>query len=195
MPGQKSIVRMLLQPIAIAVALGLTARAAVHIYSIPSASMAPTLLAGDQIVVTRYFGGTPQRGDVVVFASPVEPDQLLVKRVIGVPGDLIDSRLGRVRIGGRTLAEPYILRSVSAGAISSHIVPAESYFMLGDNRDDSTDSRVWGFVHQSAVVGRARLVLWSSSPELGVQARAEAVEPRGDGDGGRSRGRLFKWID
>jgi len=150
MPGQKSVIRTLLQPIAIAVGLGLAARAAVHIYSIPSASMAPTLLVGDQIVVTRYFGGaTPARGDVVVFSSPVERDQLLVKRVIGLPGDRIDSRLGRVRIGGHTLVEPYIMRSVSAGEIPSYIVPSDSYFVLGDNRDDSTDSRVWGFVPHS----------------------------------------------
>lgn len=195
MPGQTSAVRTILQPIAIAVALGLAVRAAVHIYSIPSASMAPTLLAGDQIVVTRYFAGAPRRGDVIVFSSPVEQDQLLVKRVIAIPGDLIDSRLGRVRIGGHTLAEPYIMRSVSAGAISPQLVPAGTYYVLGDNRDDSADSRVWGLVPAESVVGRARMVLWSSRPDFGAEARADGVEPAAEALRTRARGRLFKWID
>src|SRR5690242_10083510 len=96
----KSLARTILEPIAIAIVLGLLVRAAVHIYAIPSESMAPTLQAGDQIVVTPYFRGVPQRGDVIVFESLLVPDELMVKRVIAVPGDLVDSRLGRVRIGG-----------------------------------------------------------------------------------------------
>ena len=96
---QKSFVRTILEPLAVAVVLGLAARAAVHIYSIPSESMAPCLVVGDQIVVTRYFRGGPERGDVIVFESPADRTQLIVKRVIAVPGELVDSRLGRVRVG------------------------------------------------------------------------------------------------
>src|SRR5213596_1189565 len=107
----KSVARLILEPLAIAIVLALVARAAVRIYSIPSASMVPTLEVGDHIVVTPYlFGAEPQRGQVVVFRSG---NEMLVKRVIGMPGDLLDSRVGRPRIGGSTLAEPYILRPAS----------------------------------------------------------------------------------
>lgn len=186
----KSVLRTTLQPIAIAVALALLVRGAVHIYSIPTASMAPTLEPGDQIVVTPYFGGAPERGHVVVFDHHGE---LLVKRVVAVPGELIDSRLGRVRIGGYTIPEPYLLRQAATGAIPAQIVASETYFVLGDNRDDSTDSRSWGVVPRQRIVGRARMVLWSSAP-LGETVQASESHaprpPRPDG-----RGRLFKWIE
>jgi signal peptidase I len=152
----KSLLRTILQPIAVAIALGFVVRAAVHIYAIPSESMAPTLKTGDQIVVTRYFRDAPKRGDVIVFESLLVPDELLVKRVIGVPGDLVDSRLGRVRISGYTLPEPYVRRQGTTGAVAAQLVPADSYFVLGDNRDDSLDSRSWGVVPRSRIVGRAR---------------------------------------
>ncbi|MDQ3280317.1 MAG: signal peptidase I, partial [Acidobacteriota bacterium] len=161
----KSLFRTILEPIAIAVALAFLVRSALHIYSIPSTSMAPTLQVGDQIVVTPYFHhAMPERGHVIVFRSPMRPDELLVKRVIAVPGDLVDARLGRVRIGGHTLNEPYVLRQAASGAIGAQLIPQNSYFVLGDNRDDSVDSRSWGVVPRERIVGRARLVLWSSAP-------------------------------
>jgi signal peptidase I len=193
MPRQKSLFRTIFEPLALAVALAVVVRAAVHLYSIPSESMAPTLEAGDQIVVTPYFGGVPERGQVIVFESPQQPDQLLVKRVVAVPGDLVDSRLGRVRIGGHTLPEPYVLRQAASGAIGAQIVPADCYFVLGDNRDDSVDSRSWGIVPRALVVGRARMVLWSSSP-LGRIVRA-APSNETPVRRARGRGRLFKWIE
>jgi signal peptidase I len=195
MPRQKSLLRTILQPLIIAVGLAALARAAMHIYAIPSASMAPTLEPGDQIVVTRYIASAPERGHVVVFRSPLSPDELMVKRVIALPGDLVDSRLGRVRIGGHTLPEPYTLRQAASGAIQSQLVPAGCYFVLGDNREDSLDSRSWGVISRDRIVGRARLVLWSSSTshrevvlaEGGAQSAAQA---RANG-----RGRVFKWIE
>jgi signal peptidase I len=195
MPRQKSLLRTLLEPIAIAVALGFAVRAAIHIYSIPSASMAPTLLAGDQIVVTPYFQDEPKRGDVVVFASPVEPDELLVKRVVAVPGNIIDSQLGHVRIDGFTLPEPYVLRAGATGQIGATLVPADTYYVLGDNRDDSSDSRVWGAVPAAAIVGRARLVLWSGDNGVGDVVRASSADHLRPGASFPSRGRLFKWIE
>lgn len=165
----RSLARTILQPIGIAVVLAMVVRAAVQIYAIPSGSMAPTLVAGDQVVVTPYLLGQPGRGDVVVFHSPVAGDELMVKRVIGMPGDLIDSRLGRVRVGTYTLAEPYVARQGATGAIEAQIVPPDSYFVLGDNRDDSLDSRSWGMVRREAIVGRARMILWTSP----VAAREE----------------------
>jgi signal peptidase I len=192
---QKSLVRTLLEPLAVAVGLGLAVRAAVHIYAIPSASMEPTLEVGDQIVVTRYFRGAPQRGDVIVFESLTTPDELLVKRVIAVPGDLVDSRLGRVRISGYTLPEAYVLRQGSTGAVAAQVIPAESYFVMGDNREDSSDSRSWGVVPRARIVGRARLVLWSSTASVGEEARAAAGKDDSRAPRPHSRSSLFKWIE
>ena len=189
----KSLLRTVLEPLALAVVLAGLARAAVHIYSIPSQSMAPTLEAGDQIVVTRYVRAEPQRGDVIVFHSPRGGDELMVKRIVAVPGDLLDSRLGRVRIGGHTLPEPYVLRTAATGAIESQIVPADSYFVLGDNRDDSMDSRSWGPVPRQAIVGRARLVLWSAGMLQAGSASAQPAQAQAAAHPKRSR--LFKWIE
>jgi signal peptidase I len=121
----------------------------------------------------------------------------MVKRVIAVPGDLIDSRLGRVRISGYTLPEPYLLRQVSSGAVAAQIVPADSYFVMGDNREDSSDSRSWGVVPRSRIVGRARLVLWTSSRSTGtVGDAARATEVSGSPRPHlRRRSSLFKWIE
>jgi signal peptidase I len=192
MPRTKSFLRTILQPMAVAIALAVVARAAVHIYSIPSRSMAPTLEPGDQIVVTRYIGSAPERGHVIVFRSTAGTDELMVKRVIGLPGDLVDSRLGRVRVGGHTLPESYVLRSAASGAIEPQVIPASSYFVLGDNRDDSLDSRTWGVVPHANVVGRARMVLWSSSHELDP-ASAQPAHPTTEKP--PQRARLFKWIE
>ncbi|HEX9986174.1 MAG TPA: signal peptidase I [Thermoanaerobaculia bacterium] len=160
----KSVFRLVLEPLAVAVVLALLVRAAIGVYAIPSESMAPTLKVGDHIIVTPYlFGKQPSRGDVVVFRSPLKPDELVVKRVIATPGDLIDSRLGRVRIGGYTLAEPYLLRASASGEIGAQLVPSNCYFVMGDNRAASYDSRNWGPLPANYIVGRARLILWSSS--------------------------------
>ena len=194
MQRRKSLFRLVVEPLAIAIALGLLFRAAIHIYSIPSDSMAPTLLPGDQIVVTNYFGRAPERGDVIVFHSPAGDDELIVKRVVGVPGDLVDSRLGRVRIGGHTLPERYILRPLSSGAIEALVVPPGAYYVLGDNRDVSMDSRTWGTVRQDSIVGRARVVLWSTRSARGATARASVTDAQ-NGPDSNGRGRLFKWID
>ena len=198
----KSLTRTILEPIAIAFALAILARAAVHIYSIPSASMFPTLMVGDQIVVTPYFGAAPDRGHIIVFRSPSDPEELLVKRVIAVPGELVDSRLGRVRIGGYTLPEPYVLRQAASGAISSQVVPTESYFVLGDNRDDSFDSRSWGFVSRDLIVGRARMILWSSSVDAYSTSavddddavRAATSATNAPMKTAARQPRLFKWL-
>lgn len=196
MPRSKSLIRTILEPIAIAIALAFLVRAAVQIYAIPTASMSPTLEPGDRIVVTRYLRGVPERGHVVVFRSPKNPQELLVKRVVGLAGEVIDSRGGRVRIGGYTLPEPYVRADASAAAIEPQVVPASSYYVLGDNRGESSDSRVWGAVPRTLIVGRARMVLWSSDAVDGV-VRASGADPRGGtrsvGSGGRNR--LFKCLD
>jgi signal peptidase I len=194
MPRQKSLSRTFLEPIAAALVLAALVRSLVHVYSIPSASMAPSLRVGDHILVTRYLGGSPRRGDVIVFHSPRDSSELMVKRVIGVAGDLIDSRLGRVRIGGYTLPEPWVHRAATTGAIEAQVIPAGTYYVLGDNREESIDSRSWGPIPATSVVGRARMVLWSSG--LGTrQAQASAPsDAAGSAPAGAGR-RLFKWIE
>jgi signal peptidase I len=191
----KSLLRTILQPLGIAVVLGVAVRSAIHIYAIPSDSMAPTLESGDQIVVTPYVRSTPQRGDVIVFESLTMPGELMVKRVIGVPGDLLDSRFGRVRVSGYTLPEPYVLRQGTSGSVPAQLVAADSFFVMGDNRDDSSDSRSWGSVPRERIVGRARMVLWSSSAAVGDEALAAEKREDSSARRARHRGGLFKWID
>ena len=189
----KSLLRLILEPLAIAIALALVVRSAVKIYSIPSASMEPTLEVGDHIIVTPYVFREPERGQVVVYRSG---DEMIVKRVIGVPGDVLDSRLGRPRVDGRTLAEPYVLRPASTGAIPSQIIAEDSFFVMGDNRDDSLDSRASGAVPRDRIVGRARLILWSSDAADSHAAASAAPVRRDASQVPLRRGRrLFKWIE
>ena len=151
--------RLIVEPLVLAVGLAFVARAFVHLYTIPSSSMTPTLTPGDHILVTPYVAGTePKRGDVIVFR---EGELVVVKRVIATQGDLIASRLGRVVIGGKAIAEPYVAHQGESGAIDPQIVPHDCYFVMGDNRANSLDSRSWGVLPRSAIIGRARMVLWS----------------------------------
>ena len=171
--------RLIIEPIVLAVALAFVARAFVHLYTIPSASMMPTLAPGDHILVTPYAAGAqPQRGDVIVFRHG---ELVLVKRVIATQGDLIASRLGRVVIGGKAIAEPYVAQQGVSGAIDPQIIPHECYFVMGDNRASSLDSRSWGVLPRSAIIGRARMVLWSSGSrrENMVNAALRVFRPIG----------------
>jgi signal peptidase I len=162
--------RVIGQPILIAMVLALGVRSAVRIFAIPTRSMEPTLRVGDHIAVMPYRTSLPQRGDVVVFHSPLNRDELLVKRVVAVPGDLVESREGHLLVGGHAAGE--------AGSVAAQIVPAECYFVLGDNRANSYDSRQWGVLSRDLIVGRARLVLWSSgSGAMEPQANAAPRRP------------------
>ena len=195
MPRQKSTFRLVAEPLIVAVALAFAVRASVRLYSIPSESMTPTLRVGDHIVVTPYRFSEPARGDVIVFRAPTNDSELIVKRIVGVPGDLIDSRLGRVRVGEHTLPEPYVLNQATTGAISAQIVPADSYFVLGDNRDSSYDSRHWGPLPRRLVVGRARMVLWSSSTPFDAPAHASTLAGSQAVLADVPLARIFKWIE
>jgi len=201
MRSKKSLLRMIVQPIVIAIALALLVRATLfRIYAVPSASMEPTLQIGDHIVVTPYRrpwpAKGPEHGDVVVFRSPSTPDELMVKRVIGTPGDLIEARSGRVLIGGHALAEPYLRAAAESGAISSQIVPAGCYFVMGDNRGDSWDSRNWGVLPADLVVGRVRMVLWSSGDGSSEpRAQATTVSRESPAPSRIGLGRMFRRVE
>lgn len=187
--------RTVAQPLLVAIALALGVRSAIRIYSIPTASMTPTLQVGDHIVVTPYHGVTPARGDVAVFRSPATRNDLLVKRIVAVPGDLVETHAGRLFVGGHAAAEPYVLAPATTGTIASQVVPAGCFFVLGDNRANSFDSRQWGVLPAELLIGRARLVLWSSGTgTMPPQASAEVVTRPNVRSDGLRLDRLFKPI-
>src|ERR1041384_5330634 len=120
--------------------------------------MSPTLEIGDHIVVTPYArGAQPSRGDIVVLRSPLSRD-VIVKRIIATPGDLIESHHGTLTLCGHLLREPYVRTPGANGDIAPQIIPANSYFVMGDNRADSFDSRNWGVLRRELIIGRAHIV-------------------------------------
>lgn len=123
-------------------------------------SMEPTLHTGQFVIVNKiaYRVGEPQRGDVIVFRYPYDPQQEYIKRVIGLPGDHITIDNGFVLINGQTLYEPYI--AAAPYYQKDIIVPDGSLFVLGDNRNNSSDSHNWGPVPMEYVIGKAMLVYW-----------------------------------
>ena len=199
-----------LKSVLIAVALFLVIRAfLVEAFKIPTASMESTLLVGDFLVVNKAVYGAgipgtslhlpafakPERGDVIVFAPPHDPGRHYVKRVVGVPGEVLEMRAKQLYVNDQLLQEPYV-RYVDPrrdefhpgmswqadflardGDVASYRptrdswgpiqVPEDSYFVLGDNRDNSEDSRYWGFVRQDSVRGRPWFVYYSFDPRAG----------------------------
>jgi signal peptidase I len=195
-------------------------------FAIPSGSMENTLLIGDHLIVNKeQFGSAPawirpilparnpQRGDVVVFMSPEQPGLILVKRVIGIPGDHIHLHDGNVYRNDEALNEPYaqhtlgndgtyasayrdnfpaVPPSMMAGVRNQKwrralpqylqgadiVVPPNSYFAMGDNRDNSYDSRYWGFIPQTNLIGRPLFITWSfATTEYGPdESAAEGLQ-------------------
>ncbi len=132
-------------------------------YRVDGPSMTPTLLNHEYILVDKatYALGKPQRGDVIVFAWPRDPSQDFVKRVIGVPGDTVRvSANGVVTVDGVTINEPYTLDLLNPYPPNTWTLGPNEYFVLGDNRGDSSDSRDWGPVPQADIIGKATLVYW-----------------------------------
>jgi signal peptidase I len=165
----KSLFREWVEVIVVAFFLALVVQTyAVKPFKIPSGSMENTLQVGDMIFVNRflYLFKSPQRGDVVVFKYPENPNQDFVKRLIGLSGDTVVILDGKVLINGTALDEPYIKES-SVDDYGPVVVPADSYLMLGDNRNNSRDSRYWGFLPKSLVKGKAFLIYWSKKDRTG----------------------------
>ena len=138
-------------------------------FFIPSGSMEPTLQVGDRVLVNKlsYSFHSVHRGDIVVFSKPPNDTSPgvkdLIKRVIGLPGETISAQDGHVDINGRPLAEPWLPRGVTTGNFGPVVIPKGDYFMMGDNRGDSADSRVLGPVSGKLFVGRAFLRVWPLS--------------------------------
>jgi len=179
-PTTSQVVKEYAQAIVLAVVLALIIRSFVlQAFQIPSGSMIPTFLEGDRVLVTKFtYGirnpfnnkiwvevGQPQRWDVVVFIYPQDPKKDFVKRVVGLPGETISMVNGQIYINGQKVEDPY-------GRYDPRIHPAERnfsaqtvkaghYFMMGDNRDYSSDSRTWGTVDASLLRGKAWRLYWS----------------------------------
>jgi len=123
-------------------------------------SMLPTLKDGEFVLVNKlaYRVGTPARGDIIVFRSTTVADLDLVKRVIGLPGDKVEVRNGKVILNGQTLSEAYI--NAAPNYYGTWKVPDGYLFVLGDNRNDSSDSHQWGYLPQQNIIGKALLIYW-----------------------------------
>jgi signal peptidase I len=130
-------------------------------------SMVPTLVSGEYVVVNRlsYRLGNPQHGDIIVFHFPRNPSEEYIKRVIGLPGDVIEVMNGSVYVNGQLLNESYLEMRINY--TGKWEVPPGQLFVLGDNRNNSSDSHDWGTVPMDYVVGKAVLVYWPP-PDWGL---------------------------
>jgi signal peptidase I len=209
---KKSTLREYFESIVIAVILALFVRTwVVQAFKIPTGSMENNLLIGDHLLVNKFVfapAGSPaervllpmrdiRRGDIVVFKYPDEPDRDFIKRVIGLPGDTLELRNKRVYVNGQPLDEPYVhfldtpsnAQEVTSFPVRERYgpvkVPERHYFVMGDNRDNSQDSRYWGFLPREFIKGKALMIYWSYE-----SGREDYVE---DGVGGSAK-RVFSVI-
>ena len=191
---KKSVVREYFESIVIAVILALFVRTwVVQAFKIPTGSMENNLLIGDHLLVNKFvFGPTAtslertllpvrglRRGDVVVFKYPDEPERDFIKRVIGLPGETVELRSKKVYINGQPLDEPYVhflepastAQEVTSFDVRERYgpvrVPEEQFFVMGDNRDRSYDSRFWGFANIDDIKGKATFIYWSRDTSKG----------------------------
>jgi len=185
---RKSLFQELLETLLLTLVLFGVARFSLQNFKVDGTSMVPSLLSGEYILVDkisyRFHGDLPARGDIIVFKFPQDTSRDFIKRVIGLPGDRIAIKLvgGRYRtyVNGKMLDEPYVhflqppttnseFHEVTSFDVRERYgpvtVPANQYFVMGDNRDNSQDSRYWGFLPRENVKGKALLIYWSYEAE------------------------------
>ena len=204
-PYRKSTAREYFESIVIAVILALFVRTwVVQAFTIPTGSMEHNLLVGDYLLVNKFvYGPTlsgaerlllPQgevsRGDIIVFKFPRDPERDFIKRVIGLPGETLEVRGGEVHIDGEPLDEPWLRQPGTASAAGAAMIPRRDkprtgrnpgghYFMMGDNRGNSEDSRVWGPMPEDHIKGRATILYWSYDfRQSGRAPRSPGSAPR-----------------
>ena len=178
----------------------------VQAFKIPTGSMEENLLIGDHLLVNKFvFGptvtaiertllpvGTIKRTDVIVFKYPEEPDRDFIKRVIGMPGEKVELKEKKVYINDKALDEPYVHFLQPPGQQGSEFhevtsfdvrerygpvtVPPNHYFVMGDNRDNSQDSRYWGFIPRENIIGRPLFIYWSFDTPSDQYQRTELSE-------------------
>lgn len=188
-PKKKGALRENIEAIVVAVILALFIRTfVVQAFKIPSGSMKETLLIGDHILVNKFIYGIkapfmkktiipihdPKRGDIIVFEFPEDPSKDFIKRVIGLPGDVVEIRNKRLYVNDELVnnnhgvyKDPniYAAQIQPRDNLGPITVPADKLFVMGDNRDFSYDSRFWGFVDLAAVKGEAFIIYWSWDKE------------------------------
>lgn len=188
MKTKKRLLREYAEAIITALILALVIRAyVIQAFKIPSGSMVPTLLIGDHILVNKFIYGTkipfsdsrvlvfkkPERGDIIVFKYPENPKKDFIKRVVGIENDKIESRDKKIYVNGKAVIEPYAHHfdsDIRRGGNDPRdnfgplIVPEGKIFAMGDNRDQSYDSRYWGFVDLKEIKGKALIIYWSWDP-------------------------------
>jgi signal peptidase I len=190
----KSTVREYFESLVVAVVLALFVRTfGFQAFKIPTGSMEPNLLVGDHLLVNKFVFAPVltglesallprrdvRRGEVLVFKFPEDPERDFIKRVIGLPGETIELRNRTIFINGAAVEEPYAhyeLPPAEEGEENGDVrrkygpvtVPPGHYFMMGDNRDDSQDSRYWGFLPAAYVKGRALFIYWSFESRSGL---------------------------
>ena len=189
MSKPKSKLREYIEAILLAIVIAFFIRTfVIQAYKIPSGSMKPTLQIGDHILVSKFnYGvklpflrstlipiGTPKRGDILVFIYPEDRSKDFIKRLIGLPGDTIEIRNKKILLNGLPLNDThgvYVDNLIIPGSVQPRdnfgpvTVPEESIFVMGDNRDESYDSRFWGFVKMKDVLGKALIIYWSWNQE------------------------------
>ena len=133
-------------------------------FCVSGACMQPHLYTGERVLANKlaYHLGKPRRGEIVIFDYPKDPTQIYVKRVIGLPGETVAIRNGSVSINGKSLAEPYKMYEAH-GDMAPRTVPSGEYFVMGDNRDVSDDSRYWGDLPRYDIIGQAVACYWPPS--------------------------------
>jgi signal peptidase I len=177
----KSVIRDWAESIIIAFLLALVIRAfLVQAFKIPTGSMRMTLIEGDLILVNKFIYGAkipfcglrlpalrqPKRGDVIVFIYPEDKSKDFIKRLVGLPGDLVEIKGGSIYINDQPATEPifnqiyYYNRGQLGSPGEKLVVPPDSYFVLGDNSATSKDSRYWGFVPKNNLLGQAMIIYW-----------------------------------
>ena len=186
---RKGVWRENIEAILVAIVIALFIRTfVVQAFKIPSGSMKQTLQIGDHILVNKFVYGVkipylrktiipiknPRRGDIVVFKYPVDPNKDFIKRVVGIPGDMIEIRDKQLYVNGQKVNHEYGFFT-DPRILSAHVrprdnfgpvtVPERSLFVMGDNRDESFDSRFWGFVDYKALNGKAFMIYWSWDKE------------------------------
>lgn len=158
----KAVVREALETIALTLIIVILVQVAVRNFRVEGVSMQPNLQAGQYLVVdrlTHHLGREFQRGEVIIFTPPLDTDAEFVKRVVGLPGDVVELRQGQVWLNNQVWSEDFMPIGDNSSTRPITVAPG-SLFVLGDNRPNSNDSRHWGLLSQDAVLGRAWFSFW-----------------------------------
>ena len=164
----KGFLREIIITVALALLIFVFLQTTIQSSIVLGSSMEPNLQEGQRLIINKavYHFRAPERGDIIILHPPIEPQKEYVKRVIGLPGDTVQVHNGKVYVNGTALVEPYI-KSAPTYEMPSVVVPATSYFVLGDNRNNSNDSHEGWVVAGDGIVGEAWVRIWPLS-ELGA---------------------------